>query len=251
MISIDRAKNLHQIQLIATDMDGTLTMQGKFTSRLLQAFDRLNQAGIQVLIVTGRSAGWVSGLAHYLPIWGAIAENGGLFYLGETQEILVPISDLKIHRQKLSEMFEKLRSQFPKIQESSDNAFRLTDWTFDVSGLGLEDLETMNSICQKNSYGFTYSNVQCHIKIAEQDKASGLNKILQNYFSQYDREQIATVGDSPNDESLFDANQFLISIGVANLKHYKNQLQHLPAYITTAAEGEGFCEFVDAVLAAR
>lgn len=248
---IDRAENLHQIQLVATDMDGTLTIEGKFTPQLLQAFDRLAQAGIQVLIVTGRSAGWVNGLVNYLPIWGAIAENGGLFYRGEIQKLLVSISDIKVHRQKLAEMFGELRSSFPNIQESSDNAFRLTDWTFDVAGLMLEELETMNSLCQKNEYGFTYSNVQCHIKIAEQDKASGLNKILQNYFSQYDCKQIATVGDSPNDESLFDVNQFPMSIGVANLKHYQNQLQHLPTYITTAAEGEGFCEFVDAVVASR
>lgn len=251
MIPIDRAKNLHQIRLIATDMDGTLTVQGKFSSSLLQAFDRLNRTGIQVLIVTGRSAGWVSGLVNYLPIEGAIAENGGLFYRGEVPELLVPIPEIQLHRQKLAEMFAKLQSYFPNLQESQDNAFRLTDWTFDVAGLTLKEIETMNSLCQQTGWGFTYSNVQCHIKIAEQNKASGLNKILHNYFPQHDRQHIATIGDSPNDESLFDASQFPLSIGVANVQDYQNQLQHLPIYRTTAAEGKGFCEFVDAVLACR
>ncbi|WP_058997551.1 HAD family hydrolase [Leptolyngbya sp. NIES-2104] len=246
MKPLNRAANLNSIRLIATDMDGTLTIDQKFTPQLLQAFDRLNQAGISVLIVTGRSAGWVSGLVNYLPIVGAIAENGGLFYQGETQELLVPISDIKLHRQRLAEMFLELRSFFPKIQESNDNAFRLTDWTFDVSGLNLEDLKRLNSLCQNNDFGFTYSNVQCHIKLANQDKAQGLLQVLEKHFPQYTLEQIATVGDSPNDESLFG--QFPMSIGVANIQHYQTQLEHLPTYITTQPEGLGFCEFVDAVL---
>lgn len=64
---------LKTLRLIATDMDGTLMQKGKFTASLLQAFKDLSGADIPVLIVTGRSAGWVSGLATYLPIVGAIA----------------------------------------------------------------------------------------------------------------------------------------------------------------------------------
>lgn len=245
MTPLNRASNLDSIRLIATDMDGTLTIDQKFTPQLLQAFERLNQAGIAVLIVTGRSAGWVSVLVNYLPIVGAIAENGGLFYQGETQELLVPISDIKLHRQKLAEMFLNLRSQFPQIQESHDNAFRLTDWTFDVFGLSREDLMQLNLLCESSGFGFTYSNVQCHIKLANQDKEQGLLNVMKKYFSQYKLQQIATIGDSPNDESLF---RFPISIGVANIQHYQSQLQHLPTYITAQPEGLGFCEFVDAVL---
>jgi HAD superfamily hydrolase (TIGR01484 family) len=245
MKPLDRAA-LKSIRLIATDMDGTLTIDQKFTPQLLQAFDRLNQAGIAVLIVTGRSAGWVSGLVNYLPIVGAIAENGGLFYQGETQELLVSISDIKVYRQKLAEMFLELRSYFPQIEESHDNAFRLTDWTFDVAGLKLEDIKQLDSLCRNSGFGFTYSNVQCHIKSSEQDKARGLLKVLEKHFPHYRLEQIATVGDSPNDESLFG--QFPLSIGVANIQHYQTQLEHLPTYITAQPEGFGFCEFVDAVL---
>src|ERR687886_2778749 len=76
-ITSDRIK---KPRLMAPDMDGTLTQQGKFTASLLQALEDLSAADIPVLIVTGRSAGWVSGLVTYLPVVGAIAENGGLFY---------------------------------------------------------------------------------------------------------------------------------------------------------------------------
>jgi hypothetical protein len=68
--------DLSNIRLVATDMDGTLTRRGKFSAALLQALEDLAANDIKVLIVTGRSTGWVSGLSNLLPVVGAIAENG-------------------------------------------------------------------------------------------------------------------------------------------------------------------------------
>jgi HAD superfamily hydrolase (TIGR01484 family) len=243
--------NLSHIRLIATDMDGTLTASSKFTSLLLQTFEDLKAAGIQVLIVTGRSAGWVSGLAHYLPVVGAIAENGGLFYPcdSETSLALTPINDIIIHRQQLAATFAQLKQQFPQIQESTDNRFRITDWTFDVAGLSSDEIKILASLTQAMGWGFTYSNVQCHIKPPAQDKAVGLIKVLQEYFDELTLEQVVTVGDSPNDESLFDPRYFPFSVGVANVSHYLDKLQHKPTHITNGAEAEGFCELARMIIA--
>ena len=111
-----------------------------------------------------------------------------------------------------------------------------------MQGLSTDELQTLSHLCQQMNWGFTYSNVQCHIKPLEQDKARGLLQVLREDFPQYTKEQVVTVGDSPNDESLFDRRCFPISVGVANVLQYANQLQHQPAYVTSAAEGEGFCE---------
>lgn len=245
-----RSNALKSVGLIATDMDGTLTRHEKFTPTLLQALTDLQEAGIPVVIVTGRSAGWVSGLVHYLPVVGAIAENGGFYYSGKPDAVplpLVEIADLPRHRQQLSQMFVRLQADFPQIRESADNLFRLTDWTFDVQGLSLSDLQRMADDCQAQGWGFTYSTVQCHIKLLQQEKANGLKMVLARYFPQFSFDQIVTVGDSPNDATLFDAEQFPLSVGVANLKHYASQMPHLPQYITQAAEVEGFCELAQAV----
>jgi HAD superfamily hydrolase (TIGR01484 family) len=238
------------VRLVATDMDGTLTRKGKFTSGLLQSLQDLATAGIMVVIITGRSAGWVSGLAYYLPIVGAVAENGGLFFLGGSEKpvALTPIPDLIAHRQHLASAFQQLQTQFPQIQESADNRFRVTDWTFDVQSLSTDDLKTLSNLCQQMGWGFTYSNVQCHIKPLGQDKANGLSQVLREYFPQYTSQQVVTVGDSPNDESLFDERYFPISVGVANVLEYANQLQHQPVYMTTEAEGEGFCELARMII---
>jgi hypothetical protein len=232
------------LRLIATDMDGTLTQRGKFTASLLQAFEDLRAADIPVLIVTGRSAGWVSGLVTYLPVVGAIAENGGLFYPAHSDQpvALTPIPDLVAHRQQLEVAYQRLKSEFPHIQESTDNRFRLTDWTFDNRDLTVTQLERLDTLCSSMGWGFTYSSVQCHIKPASQDKATGLMQVLHEYFPQYAPQQVLTVGDSPNDASLFNPQLFPLSVGVANVLDYASELIYQPAYVTTAVEGEGFCE---------
>ncbi len=96
LLSEISSTSLSNIRLIATDMDGTLTKRGKFTAALLQALENLAAVGIQVLIITGRSAGWVSGLSSLMPITGAMAENGGLFFPSGNQKpvTLTPILDL-------------------------------------------------------------------------------------------------------------------------------------------------------------
>lgn len=240
----------NKIRLVATDMDGTLTTKGKFTNALLQALQNLTAANIKVIIVTGRSAGWVSGLAYYLPVVGAIAENGGLFYPSQKEQAvaITPIQDLDRHRRDLAAVFHKLKLNFPQIEESSDNRFRITDWTFDVAGLSSESLQTLSRQCQDNGWGFTYSNVQCHIKPLGQDKAVGLWQVLREYFPEYTSDEIVTVGDSPNDESLFDKNYFPLSVGVANVLEYVDKLEHKPAYVTHNREGEGFCELSNYLL---
>lgn len=248
---------LENLSLIATDMDGTLTQSGKFTPDLLQALERLAAAAVPVLIVTGRSAGWVDAIAHYLPIAGAIAENGGLFYRpSATQdtvdpEFLVPISNILAHRQQLAGMFQRLRVEFPQLQEAADNRFRLTDWTFDVAGLSDAVLDQIRDRCHATGWGFTYSTVQCHIKLLEQEKSAGLLHVIHQHFPGLTPDQVVTVGDSPNDESLFNPKDFPRSVGVANIRHYWDRLSHRPSQVTAAAEAAGFCELAQMICQTR
>ena len=249
--SLTAIDNYHwqNIGLIATDMDGTLTQSEKFDAKLFQTLLELSQAGIDVLITTGRSAGWVQAIATYLPIVGAMAENGGLLYWGhEPQPRLTSEINIEQHRQELGGVFELLQSKFPQIRESADNYFRITDWTFDVDNLSPAELEQIATICQSKGYGFTYSTIQCHIKPTYQDKAYGLEKVIPQYFPNLKPEEIVTIGDSPNDESMFESEKFPLSVGVANVSKYSDRLNHLPAYIASKSAGEGFCELAELIL---
>jgi len=240
-----------QVKLIATDMDGTLTRQGSFSGDLLRGLERLQQAGWPVVVVTGRSAGWVQGLAHYLPITGAMAENGGVYFPGAraAAEPLVSLPSLTAHRHQLADLFARLQVRWPRLQESSDNRFRLSDWTFDIEDLSQADLDGLADVCQTQGWGFTYSTVQCHCFKPGQAKAAGLQQMLLRYFPHLSTQDIVTVGDSPNDASLFDPVLFPHSVGVANVQDYWQQLPHRPTYVTEAPEVDGFLELVNQLLA--
>lgn len=108
----------------------------------------------------------------------------------------------------------------------------------------------MTVLCQEKGWSFTYSTVQCHIKPLQQDKAIALEKVLTNYFPQIAPNNLVTIGDSPNDESLFNRDRYPLSVGVANILHYSERLKHQPTYVTKASEGEGFSEIARLVIQA-
>jgi len=243
-LTLDR---LTDIQLIATDIDGTLTREGKFTSELLRSIDALTSKGIKLLLVTGRSAGWVSAVNNYLPVAGAIAENGGVYFDLNSSgfDFITRIERIEAHRAELANRFWELQARYPQIEESSDNQFRITDWTFDVAGLTDLELGEIATQCQQWGYSFTFSTVQCHIKPLHQDKGAAILHILNQYFPHLKPTQIITVGDSPNDASMFDRALFPHSVGVANIQHYRHQLAHYPQYVTQLPAVGGFCELVN------
>jgi HAD superfamily hydrolase (TIGR01484 family) len=248
LLNLNQA-DLSDIRLIASDVDGTLTQNGKFSSDFISTLIDLQSAGIKVLLVTGRSAGWVSALVNYLPVEGAIAENGGLFLQPNgTQDLLSSVPNLSRHRILLENTFHHIKQLFPNLLTSTDNQFRITDWTFDVDNLSTEDIQAISSQCHQMGWSFTYSNVQCHIKPIHQDKATGLMSVLKKYFPELNSQQVLTVGDSPNDEAMFDADLFPLSVGVANIRHYQDQMLHLPKYLTQASEFAGFSELAKLLL---
>jgi HAD superfamily hydrolase (TIGR01484 family) len=239
-------EKLTDIRLIATDIDGTLTRAGKFTRELLESIDLLNTKGIKLLLVTGRSAGWVSAVNNYLPVTGAIAENGGVYFNVDGEfDFLTQIDRIEVHRAHLANRFWELQSRYPQIQESIDNQFRITDWTFDVGGLSDLELGEIDRQCQQWGYSFTFSTIQCHLKPQQQDKGASILQVLKQYFPEIKSTQIVTVGDSPNDATMFDSALFPHSVGVANINHYTTQLAHQPRYLTKLPEVAGFCELVN------
>lgn len=241
---------LTDIRAIATDIDGTLTHEGKFTTELFQAIDLLDRKGIKLLLVTGRSAGWVSAVNNYLPVAGAIAENGGVYFDRDRSDFdfLTRIERIEDHRAELANRFWELQARYPQIAESSDNQFRITDWTFDVAGLTDRELAEIEAQCQQWGYSFTFSTVQCHIKPPQQDKGIAILQVLARYFPEIAPTQIVTVGDSPNDATMFDRERFPYSVGVANIQHYTAQLSHQPRYLTKLPAVAGFCELVNSLI---
>jgi len=64
-----------------------------------------------------------------------------------------------------------------------------------------------------------------------------------------ERDRLAFVGDSPNDEPMFRF--FPNSIAVANIAEFAHLIAHPPAFVTRGAEGAGFAELARLILAKR
>ncbi|MDP6933555.1 MAG: HAD hydrolase family protein, partial [Myxococcota bacterium] len=65
---------------ILCDIDDTLTWEGRLVPTALLALQRAQQAGLRVVPITGRPAGWVDHIARMWPVDGVVGENGGLWY---------------------------------------------------------------------------------------------------------------------------------------------------------------------------
>ena len=68
------------VRFVLTDMDETLTYQGRLAARTYAALERLQQAGVKVIVVTAAPAGWCDQMARMWPVDGVIGENGGCFF---------------------------------------------------------------------------------------------------------------------------------------------------------------------------
>ncbi|MEN9810110.1 MAG: hypothetical protein RLZZ488_1677 [Pseudomonadota bacterium] len=245
------------LRVVAVDIDGTLTMRGRFPAEVVASLYTLQSRGIKVCLVTGRPSGWVQGLATYLPVDAAIAENGGVIFLGaETQPLIrdaqtgnyVAIGDEQ-SRGSLRQMYSQLNSARPQLRVTEDNHYRLSDFTFHVNGLGTEALSALKSQVEQAGLAFTWSTIHAHIMPCGQEKGAALEWLLERWgIESRPATTTLTIGDSPNDASLFCADKFPLSAGVANIVKYRDLMEHYPRIISTMAEADGFVEIVNTLL---
>ncbi len=75
------------------------------------------------------------------------------------------------------------------------------------------------------------------------DKLSMTRILLEEEFGidlDRERDRFVFVGDSPNDEPMFDF--FPCSVGVANVRRFAERMRVLPRYVTALESGAGFAE---------
>jgi len=68
-----------KLRFVLTDIDDTLTTDGKLTAGAYRALERLHDAGRIVVPVTGRPAGWCDHIARMWPVDAVVGENGAFY----------------------------------------------------------------------------------------------------------------------------------------------------------------------------
>jgi hydroxymethylpyrimidine pyrophosphatase-like HAD family hydrolase len=220
---------------VFTDLDDTLTTAGRMTAASLAAMERLRAAGLAVVLITGRPAGWCDHFARMWPIDAVVGENGAFYFLYLEAErrmvrryIQSAAQRAEGHR-RLEALKEKVLAEVPGAAVASDQAYREADLAIDfredVPPLPVEQVERIAAI----------------LRIL-MDEVFGIDLVAEEA-------RYTFAGDSPNDAPMFGF--FTHSVGVANVLDFRDRLDAWPTYITKAAGGEGFQELADHLLSAR
>lgn len=246
---------------VLTDIDDTLTTDGRLAPEVLAALNGLRDAGLPVVAVTGRPTYWALPLLRLCGFDAVIAENGAsAFWLdacGMLQSwFYADPATRSAHRQSLEQLAVDLRQRFPQVPIADDAVMRVGDLAFDIGEnrppLPPEAVDELVEWIREKGCFATASSIHAHASLAQFSKQATADRILRDVFHVDDagaRASWVFVGDSGNDASMFA--HYPLSVGVANVAGHLAKLQVPPAYVTQASCGAGFVELAYALLDAR
>ncbi len=249
-------ESIEKIRFVLTDIDDTLTRNGKLEAAAFQAIWRLSQEGFSVIAVTGQPTGWCDCIARQWPVEAVIGENGAFaFYMNEGR--LEEFTHPSIDPEKIHKEFKKIKSKVCSdvlySRVAHDQSYRRYDIAFDFReeppDLGYEAAEEIAEICRGFGAEAKISSIHVNAWFGRYDKLDMVLSYM-NRFHGLNEDEVKRVtmfcGDSPNDEPMF---AFLPNTcGVANIREFGGLLRFPPAYITTTKYGEGFAEFSQILL---
>lgn len=245
------------VKYILTDIDDTLSSEGKLRSNAYDALWKLKDYGLKIIPITGRPAGWCEMIARFWPVEGVVGENGGLcFYYKNNQMRRWYHADENIileNQKKLARIRAEILKTIPDVAISSDQFCRLTDLAIDfcedIPKASLESIASVQKIFSNHGATSKVSSIHINGWFGEYNKLSTTKKFMHEILNLTEDEIFAHsvfVGDSLNDEPMFEA--FPLSIGVANVLDFKSQFRHLPTYITNNKSGDGFVEIANILI---
>jgi HAD superfamily hydrolase (TIGR01484 family) len=265
---------------VFTDIDDTLTTEGAITPEALQALGALKAKGLHVIAITGRPIGWCAPFARGdaaqgllpWPVDALVAENGAVAFclpnlqinkLESNNDVLEQLSKIyQQHPQTRAENFIKMHTvaaqvllEVPGANCALDSAGRETDIAIDHSEfthLSPGEIAQVVAILQNAGMNATVSSIHINGWFGAHNKLEGARWIVQTLFGRdldAERQRWAFVGDSTNDQLMFE--HFEHSIGVANVRRFEAALAHKPRFITPSERGAGFAEVAAAILQAH
>jgi HAD superfamily hydrolase (TIGR01484 family) len=250
------------IRGVLCDIDDTLTTGGRLTAGAYSALERLQAAGLAVIPITGRPAGWCDHIARMWPVDAVVGENGAFYFRydhGKRAMLRVYADDDATrarNRECLAGIGREIVAAVPGCAVAADQPYRETDLAIDfredVAPLPREAVDRIAALMQARGLAAKVSSIHVNGWFGQYDKLTMTKRLLRESFStdlDAARDRYVFAGDSPNDTPMFGS--FPHSIGVANVREFTGRLAHEPKYVTTAAAGAGFVELADFLLAAR
>jgi HAD superfamily hydrolase (TIGR01484 family) len=245
-----------------TDIDDTITTEGQLTAGSYAALWDLERAGIGVVLVTGRPAGWCDFFARMLPVVGVVGENGAFYFAYHraakrmARRYLLSSEERREGQRRLERIKERVLREVPGSAVAADQPYRITDLAIDfcedVEPLPRAQVRRIASIAEEEGAVAKISSIHVNCWYGEFDKITCAKVFLQEEAGlgwQEAQKKVLYSGDSPNDEPMFAGLEN--TVGVANLVDFLEDMTALPRYMTSLPSGQGFQELAAAVLAAR
>ncbi|TGG90252.1 HAD-IIB family hydrolase [Natronospirillum operosum] len=240
------------IRFLFTDVDDTLTTEGRLLPQTYQALWDLAGAGIAIIPVTGGCAGWCDQILRTWPVQAVIGE-GGAFYatrLEGAQTQWRYWRSREEHRRDQAAILNTLKTlALPfEVQLAQDQSFRHVDVAVDYNQEArLTPAQAAEVRARLAAAGYSVKQSSIHINVwqGEFDKCAMARRYLseQHGLSPEAMQQGSFfIGDAPNDESMFEF--FPNNAGVANIAQHLPQMQAHPATITRGRSGHGVVELV-------
>ncbi|MEM5294531.1 HAD-IIB family hydrolase [Burkholderia sp. JPY481] len=252
-LSLAAANQFSTVRFVLTDMDDTLTYQGRLPAETYTALTQLEARGIRVVPVTAAPAGWCDQMARMWPVDGVIAENGGLFFRrssdghGVERHYWHSPDSIEHVREQLKSIARVIEKAVPEAQEADDQVFRLTSLAYHCTGTDV-DHRIVDALRQAGANA-TINNLWVLGWLGGYDKLTMSLRVLASTYSidtEAARELVAYSGDSTNDAPMFEF--FKHTAGVSTVTDYLPQLPTPPRWITRGPGGAGFVEFANAIL---
>lgn len=242
------------------DIDDTLTTDGRLTGDAYAGLERLQQAGLIVVPITGRPAGWCDHIARMWPVAGVVGENGAFYFRYETARRRMhrvftdDVATRARNRERLADIGRELVAAVPGCAIASDQRYReadlAIDYCEDVPRLPPEAVDRIAVRMKDRGLTAKISSIHVNGWFGAYDKLGMTRRLMQEAYGVAladARADYVFVGDSPNDAPMFG--YFPHSVGVANIRDFAGRLEHEPRYVTRARGGAGFRELSDFLLA--
>jgi len=245
------------VRFVLTDMDETLTYQGRLPAQTYEALERLQRAGVTVIPVTAAPAGWCDQMARMWPVDGVIGENGGFFFRRRPEGHEVEQTFWHSGRQRelvferLAEVGAQIRGAVPDATFAQDQPFRLTSLAF-VKPESAPTREAIIALLRGAGAEVTINNLWVLGWFGHYDKLAMTRKVLAEYYRvdiDSDREAVLYVGDSINDAPMFGF--FRHTVGVSTISRYLPDIPTPPNWVTHGPGGAGFVEAANAMISSR
>ncbi len=245
---------------IFTDVDDTLTHDGRMVPSAFMALQRAHEAGLRVVPITGRPGGWVDLMARMWPVDGVVGENGGLWFYrhgGRMHRRFLQDDDTRrLNRARLDTLARLILREVPGSALASDQSYRdldlAIDFCEDVPRLTEADIDRIVELFEEAGATCKVSSIHVNGWFGDFDKLTGCAHFVQERWGESlhaDLDKWLYMGDSANDEPMFKV--FPLGTGVANVRDFLGRMTHHPSFITEASGGEGFTEAVDHILRLR